>query len=45
MVEANSKEMEDELRYLMKKFKFELFQVQNKSWDTAKTRNNFFERR
>ena len=45
MVEANSLKMEEELRYVMKKFKFELFQVQNKSWDSAKTRNNFFERR
>ena len=44
MVEANSERMEQELHLFMLKYGFKIFQIQNKNWKTAKTRNNFFER-
>jgi len=42
MVEANSRIMEDEIRSFLGFYGFKVDRVQNKSWETAKTRNNFF---
>ena len=42
MIEANSRIMEDEMRRMLSHYGFKIDRVQNKSWETAKTRNNFF---
>ncbi len=42
MIEANSRIMEVEIRRILSHYGFKIDRVQNKSWETAKTRNNFF---